>query len=54
MVMAKHVLKLKGTLEYELVYRKSDKLLGLFAYSDSDWASSVEDRKSIILGIVLV
>ncbi len=48
MVMAKHVLRyLKGTLDYELVYRKSDKPLGLFAYSDSDWASSVEDRKSI-------
>ena len=48
MVMAKHVLRyLKGTLDNELVYRKSDKPLGLFGYSDSDWASSIEDRKSI-------
>ena len=40
--MAKHVLRyLKGTLDNELVYRKSDKPLGLFAYSDSDWASSI-------------
>ena len=48
MVMAKHVLRyLKGTVDNELVYKRSEESLGLFAYSDSDWASSVHDRRSI-------
>ena len=49
MLMGKHVLRyLKGTLNYELVYRRSDdEPLELIAYCDSDWASSKEDRKSI-------
>ncbi|XP_033124120.1 uncharacterized mitochondrial protein AtMg00810-like [Anneissia japonica] len=47
LVTAKHVLRyLKGTLNYELCFRKSDKGLNLIAASDSDWASSVEDRRS--------
>ena len=47
MIMAKQVLRyLKGTIDNELVYKKSDKPLELFAFSDSDWASCVEDRKS--------
>ncbi|XP_033095926.1 secreted RxLR effector protein 161-like [Anneissia japonica] len=47
LVTAKHVLRyLKGTLNYELCFRKSDKGLNLIAFSDSDWASSVEDRRS--------
>ena len=45
--MAKHVLRyLKGTLDYELVYERSSEPLQLMAFSDADWASSVEDRKS--------
>ena len=48
MLMGKHVLRyLKGTLNYELVYRRSDEPLEQIAYCDSDWASSKEDRKSI-------
>ena len=48
MLMGKHVLRyLKGTLNYELVYWRSDEPLELIAYCDSDWASSKEDRKSI-------
>ena len=47
MIMAKQVLRyLKGTIDNELVYKKSDKPLELYAFSDSDWASYVEDRKS--------
>ena len=45
--MVKHVMRyLKGTIENELVYRRSKAPLELFAYSDSDWASSADDRKS--------
>ena len=47
MVAAKHFLRyLKGTIEYELCFKKSDENLNLIAFSDSDWASSVEDRRS--------
>ena len=47
LVAAKHVLRyLKGTLDYELCFKKSDENLNLIAFSDSDWASSVEDRRS--------
>ena len=47
MIMAKQVLRyLKGTINNELVYKRSDKPLELFSYSDSDWASNPEDRKS--------
>ena len=47
MTMAKHVLRfLKGTIEHKLVYRKTNNPLELIAFSDSDWASSIEDRKS--------
>ena len=47
LTMAKHVLRyLKGTLDYELVYERSSEPLQLIAFSDADWASSVEDRKS--------
>ena len=44
----KHVLPyLKGTLDYELCYRKCDDDLTLIGYSDADWASSTDDRRSI-------
>ena len=41
----KHVLRyLKGTLHYELCYRKCDDGLTLVSYCDADWASSTDDR----------
>ena len=47
LLAAKHVLRyLKGTVDYELCFRKTDEVLSLIAFSDSDWASSVEDRRS--------
>jgi len=46
-VTVKHVLRyLKGTIDYELCYRKSEDGLNLVGYSDADWASSIEDRRS--------
>ena len=43
----KHVLRyIKGSLEHKLVYKKSKNGLKLIGHSDSDWASSKEDRKS--------
>ena len=45
---AKQVLRyIKGTLNYELVFCKSDKPLKVSGYSDSDWAGSLSDRKSV-------
>ena len=45
-VAAKHVLRyLRGTVGYGLRYTSSNDL-SLVAYSDSDWAGSMEDRKS--------
>ncbi|KAL9987803.1 hypothetical protein ACROYT_G002165 [Oculina patagonica] len=47
-VAVKHVLRyLKGTLDFELCYRKCDNGLTLIGYSDADWASSTDDRRSI-------
>lgn len=47
LVAAKHVLRyLKGTADYELSFKTNKEDLNLIAYSDSDWASSVEDRRS--------
>ena len=47
LITAKHVLRyLKGTMGYELYFRKSDSELRLIAYSDADWASSLGDRHS--------
>ncbi|PIK49002.1 hypothetical protein BSL78_14108 [Apostichopus japonicus] len=44
---AKHVLRyLKGTIDHKLCFKKSSQPLSLLAYSDSDWGSSVEDRRS--------
>lgn len=41
LVAAKHVLRyLKGTADYELCFKKTEKTLSLIAFSDSDWASS--------------
>lgn len=47
LVTAKQVLRyLKGTNDFELIFKKSSEDLDLIAYSDSDWASSVKDRRS--------
>ena len=44
---AKHVMRyLKGTNDYELCYKKSEDGLSLIGYSDADWASSPDDRRS--------
>ena len=43
----KHVLQyVKGTLEKKLCYSKSDSGLWLSGHSDSDWGSSLDDRRS--------
>ena len=42
----KHVLEyLRGTIVYELCFKKCDEGFNLVAYCDSDWASSLEDRR---------
>ena len=46
--MAKHVLRyLKGSREQGLKFVKSETNLKLAGFSDSDWGSSVKDRRSI-------
>jgi hypothetical protein len=45
---AKHVLRyLKGTQELGLTFRKSCSPLILKGFCDSDWAASIEDRRSV-------
>ena len=47
MVAAKHALRyLGGTIDYELCFKKCDGNLNGLVYSDADWASSLEDRRS--------
>ena len=49
-IALKHVLRyLKRTLDSELCYRKCDDGLTLIGYSDADWASSTDDRRSFSL-----
>jgi hypothetical protein len=45
----KHLLRyLKGSVDYEIVYtRCSPEQFGLFGFSDSDWASNSDDRRSV-------
>ncbi|MCW4346512.1 MAG: reverse transcriptase domain-containing protein [Candidatus Thiodiazotropha endolucinida] len=46
-VAIKHVLRyIRGTLDYELCYKKCTDGLALIGYSDADWASSEDDRRS--------
>ena len=46
-VMVKHVLRyVKGTLQHKLYYSKSESGLLLSGHSDSDWGSSLDDRRS--------
>ena len=52
-IAAMHVLTyLKGTLDYELCYRKCDGGLTLVGYSDADWPSSSDDRQYLLVGTV--
>ena len=47
-ILIKQVLRyIKGTLDYKLSFSKSKNGLKLVAYSDSDWASSEDDRRSV-------
>ena len=53
-VAVKHVLRyLKCTIDHELCYRKCAKGLTLIAYSDADWASSTEDKRSNLLPVIV-
>jgi len=46
-VAVKHVLRyFECTLDYELCYRKCAAGLTLIGYSNADWASSTDDRRS--------
>ena len=46
MTMAKHVLRyLKGILDYELIFRKSDTDMKLSRFADADWANSPDRRR---------
>ncbi|CAM9709115.1 unnamed protein product [Heterosigma akashiwo] len=63
MAMAKRTLRyLKGTTDHGLLYRRggvTDMSRALVAFSDSDWASDLDDRKSttgycIFIGLCLV
>ena len=38
---------IKGTLDYKLTFQKSDSGLKLTGFSNADWGSSLDDRKSI-------
>ena len=45
----KHVFRymyLKGTIDNEMVYTKCSEALSLTGYSDSDWTSNPDDRRS--------
>lgn len=45
---AKHVLTyLRGTVDLELCFRKTNVNLKLIAYSDSNWAADQEDRQNV-------
>ena len=47
-IMLKHVFKyIKGTLDYKLTYKKSDKNLNIISFCDVDCCSSIEDRRSL-------
>ena len=46
--LLKQVLRyVKGTITYAVHFTKSDSALKLIGYSDSDWASCAEDRRSV-------
>ena len=48
-VAVKHAVRyLKGTIGFELCYKKSKNGLNLIGYSDADWASSEDDRHSTL------
>ena len=47
-ITVKHVLRyIKHTVDYKITFRKSKNGLKLICHSDSDWAKSKEDRRSI-------
>lgn len=44
-IAAKRVLRyLKGTMDFELIFKQSDE--GLIGYADADWGANIDDRKS--------
>lgn len=47
-VHLKRVLRyLRGTLDYQLVYRRQDAPEGLLAFADADWGNDPNDRRSV-------
>ena len=47
-IMLKHVFRyISNTVNYKLTFRKTEGNFRLFAYCDADWASSLDDRRSI-------
>ena len=47
-ILLKQVLRyVRGTVDYSLHFRRSDDVLKVVGFSDSDWASCTEDRRSI-------
>ncbi|XP_038122327.1 secreted RxLR effector protein 161-like [Culex quinquefasciatus] len=47
-VHLKRVLRyLQGTLDYKLVYQRTDSVVGVEAFADADWGNDPTDRKSV-------
>ena len=47
-ILLKHVFQyIQGTLDFKLSFHKNDKDMKVVAYCDDDWASSLDERRSI-------
>ena len=47
-ILLKHVFQyIQGTLDFKLSFHKNDKDIKVVAYCDADWASSLDERRSI-------